>query len=117
MNNTELRGSIAKWIAEFESFMGLDVPEGRKLVEFLSTRIEDSVFIENDPDIITIVEDGKRQLARIIKEDHDRGIVTMQKLADKTYMTVSYQALSKIAKGPEIVSALDHLKGGDAFPG
>ena len=117
MNNTELRGNIAKWIAEFESFMGLDVPEGRKLVEFLSTRIEDSVFIENDRDIITIIEDGKRQLARIIKEDHDRGIVTMQKLADKTYMTVSYQALSKIAKGPEIVSALDYLKGCDTFPG
>jgi hypothetical protein len=81
-----------------------------KLIEYLAGRIEDTVFIERDPDVIMVRKDGKMQPARVTFEDKARGIVSLSLLSDKTSMVLSYTALKEMSPGSEIVAALDAWK-------
>lgn len=110
MKNSELRGSLTKWIGEFESLMG-EISAKDKLVAFLASRIEDTVFIERDDDVIEIMHKGKKQPARILEEQKSRGVVQLQLLHDNSYMMLTYGELKKISEGPQIVSALDAVNG------
>jgi hypothetical protein len=110
MNNSELRGSLTKWIGEFEVLVG-QIPNKDKLVPYLASRIEDTVFVESDPDVIEIMHNGKKQPARILSEQKSRGIVQLQLLHDHSFMTLAYDGLKKIAKGSDIVRALDAVNG------
>jgi len=110
MNNSELRGGLTKWIGEFELLAG-EIPNKDKLIPYLASRIEDTVFIERDKDVIEIVHNGKKQPARILEEQKGRGIVQLQLLHDQSYMMLTYDELKKISSGPQIVSALDAVNG------
>lgn len=110
MKNSELRGSLTKWIGEFESLMG-EIPNRDKLVPFLASRIEDTVFIERDDDVIEIMHNNKRQPARVLEEQKGRGVVQLQLLHDQSYMMLTYDELKKISTGPQIVAALDAVNG------
>lgn len=110
MTNSELRGSLTKWIGEFEALAGA-IPNKDKLIPYLASRIEDTVFIESDPDVIEIMHNGKKQPARILDEQKGRGIVQLQLLHDRSFMMLTYGELKKIAQGSEIVAALDAVNG------
>lgn len=109
MTNSQLRGCLTDWISLFESMQG-QIPSKDKLIEYLASRLEDTVFIERDPDVIMIRKDGKTQPARVTHEDEARGIVSLTLLSDKTTMMLTYAALKEMSPGAEIASALDSIK-------
>lgn len=110
MKNSELRGNLTKWITEFESMMG-PIPNTDKLIPYLASRIEDTVFIEQDDDVIEIKHNGKTQPARVLSEEKGRGMVQLQLLHDQSFMMLTYSELKKIAPGAQIVKALDAVNG------
>tara|TARA_R110000824_G_scaffold526_11_gene3386 strand:+ start:3834 stop:4130 length:297 start_codon:yes stop_codon:yes gene_type:complete len=83
------------------------VPNRDRLVEYLTSRIEESVFIESDPDVVQVVHKGKKQPARIIEEQRGSGVVRLQLLHDRSFMVLTYDALKAMMPGAELVSALD----------
>ena len=110
MKNSELRGSLTKWLSEFRHLTA-GTFKVDDLTAFLASRIEDTVFVERDDDVIEIMHKGKKQPARILEEQKGRGIVQLQLLHDQSYMMLTYGELKKISTGAQIVSALDAVNG------
>jgi hypothetical protein len=111
MTNSELRGNLARWLSDFEMLSEGKIPNSDKLVLFLASRIEDSVFIEKDLDVLAIKKDGKTQYARVLSEDKSRGVISLQLLDDRSYMMITYGELKKMCPGSAIVAALDEANG------
>jgi hypothetical protein len=111
MNNSELSGKLSTWLADFESLREVSIPAKDKLIMYLAGRISDSVFIESDPDVLTLKIDGRTQYARITKEDKVHGVVHMQMLNDLSFMVLTYAALKELCPGAQIVAALDAVNG------
>jgi hypothetical protein len=116
MNNSEMRGSVTKWINEFCDMFSVQIPNQDQLCSYLANRIEENLVIENDPDVLMVRKDNKLQPARVINEDKSRGVVSLQLLSDKSYMMLTYAALKEMSSGAEIVSALNSAAGIDTHP-
>lgn len=106
MTSSELRGKLTEWIAQYSEISG-EAIRTDALVRFLATHIESTVFIENDPGILMVFKDGKKQPARVLSEDKARRLINLQLLHDKSYLMTTYDELKKMSSGAEIVAALD----------
>ena len=69
MNNSEMRGSVAKWVNEFCDMFSVQIPNHDQLCNYLANRIEENLVVENDPDVLMVRKDGKLQPARVINEE------------------------------------------------
>tara|TARA_R110002111_G_scaffold262758_2_gene340821 strand:- start:40789 stop:41142 length:354 start_codon:yes stop_codon:yes gene_type:complete len=111
MNNSEMRGSVAKWVNEFCDMFSVQIPNHDQLCNYLANRIEENLVVENDPDVLMVRKDGKLQPARVINEEKGRGVVTVQLLGDRSYMMMTYAELKKMSSGAEVVAALNAAAG------
>jgi len=109
MKGSELRANLSKWVGEYSSLTETNIPPG--IIPFLANRIEESVFIENDPDVIDIDYNGKTQKARILSEDRAGGCVRLSLISDRSTLVMSYASLRKASSGSQIATALDKLRG------